>query len=391
MDHRFSARIEAARGSYARGLGWYHEEFGGDDRRRDRPGALDLAFGDPHEEPSAALVQILRDATTPRSPLWYAYRRGDAEAQSAVASRVSSELRFPVSADDVTLTNGSFAGISACLNAVCGPSSEVVYVVPSWFYYEPIILGLGAVPVPVAASPSWHLDLSAIAGSLTPRTSAIIINSPNNPTGAVYSGAELRALSALLNDASQRYGQPIYLISDEAYRRLVYASNCPSPLSYYPYSVQVYTYTKALGVPGVRLGYIVVSPTMPDRDAFRDVVVMAQLVQGWAFPGNALIFALEELNRVEPPTAILRGRRDELLKGLARIGLCAANCEGTFYAWVESPDGGDLSFVRGLADAGLYVLPGQVFGVPSHFRISFNASSDVVADAVNRMSIVMTR
>ena len=166
------------------------------------------------------------------------------------------------------MTDGAFAGLNLCIRTVTDPGDEVIFLTPPWFFYEAIILGGEANPVRVPVNyETWDLDLDAIEAAITGRTTAIIVNSPNNPSGKIYPPETLRALADVLTAGSERIGHPIYLISDEAYSRILFDDRSfTSPTEFYANSFLVYTYAKQLLTPGQRVGYIALPPEMPDRD-----------------------------------------------------------------------------------------------------------------------------
>ena len=246
----------------------------GYEQRRHEPGVLDFTFGDPHDPPSEAYVEILREALIPQHELWFAYNFGDAKAIEAATESLRRHVDLPFEPDDVHLTTGGFAAISIALKIVGDVGDEVVYSLPPWFLYEPLVLEAGLVPVKVSIDrETLDLDLDAIAAAITPRTRIVIVNSPNNPTGRIYPPATLERLATILDEASERNGRRIFLISDEPYNRIVYdGARFRSPLEFYPWSFLAYSYGKTLLSPGERIGYLAVAPdharprAVPRRD-----------------------------------------------------------------------------------------------------------------------------
>jgi aspartate aminotransferase len=268
-----------------------------------------------------------------------------------------------------------------CIRLVTDPGDEVVFLRPPWFFYEAIIVGAEAVPVRVPVDfQTWDLDVDAISAVLTERTSAIIVNSPNNPTGKIYPPETLTALAEVLTAASERFGRPIYLISDEAYSRIVFDDRpYPSPTEFYPYSFLVYTYAKQLLVPGQRCGYIALPPTMPDRPTMRDAIMLAQLTYGGhATPNNVLQRAMADHEQLTVDVKALQRRRDRMVEALRGFGYDLHSPEGTFYLLPTSPDPDDVAFVERLAADKVYTLPGAVVEMPGRFRISISANDDMV-------------
>jgi len=260
----------------------------------------------------------------------------------------------------------------------------VIFISPPWFFYEGIIVNHGAVPVRVKVDPkTLSLDLDAIKAAITKRTRAIIINSPNNPTGVIYQPDELKSLADILTAASESNGRPIYLLSDEAYSRIVFDGHpFYSPTSYYPNSLLLYTYGKTLLTPGQRIGYIALPPTMPDRETLRNVMMGAQVISGWAFPNALLQHALPELENVSIDIPHLQKKRDRMVAALHGAGYEVHSPQGTFYLLPKSPWHDDWAFTDLLAQHDIFVLPGKVVELPGYFRISLTASDEMIERAI---------
>jgi aspartate aminotransferase len=192
-------------------------------RRAGEPGLYDLAVGNPQEGPPSGFVEALTQWSRPQHDQWYAYTDYHERAQKVIAASLAERLQLAVAPEDVLLTNGAFAGLSVSLRALVDPGDEVIFLSPPWFFYEALISSVGGVPVRVKLTPpDFDLDVTAVAEAITSRTKAIIVNSPHNPSGRVYPPVSWQALAQLLTEAGERYGRPIYLLSDEAYSRIVY-------------------------------------------------------------------------------------------------------------------------------------------------------------------------
>jgi aspartate aminotransferase len=260
----------------------------------------------------------------------------------------------------------------------------VIILDPPWFFYESLIAAQGAttVRVPVDMT-TFDLDLDAIAAAITPRTRAIIVNSPHNPTGKIYPPETLRGLADLLTAAGERHGQPIALLSDEAYSRILFdGRDFPSPARFYPHTFVLYTYGKTLLIPGQRIGYIALSPAMPGREAFRSALLTAQIAGGWAFPNALLQHAIGDLEPLSIDIAHLQRKRDRLAGALRELGYETNLPEATFYLLVRSPWPDDLAFAERLAAERVYVLPGSAAGLPGYFRLSLTASDAMIDRAL---------
>jgi aspartate aminotransferase len=349
-------------------------------RRNGDPAIADFVVGNPHELPLPSYVTALTKAVAPQNPEWFAYKLSEPESQRVIARSLKAWRGVDFQPQDICMTNGGFAAITVALSAVTDPGDEVIFISPPWFFYEGIIAGLGATPVRVSIDPTtFDLDLNAIDAAITPRTRAIIVNSPNNPTGKIYPPETLQALGALLTAASDRIGRTIYLLSDEAYSRIVYdGRDFPSPTSYYSNSLLLYTYGKTLLTPGQRIGYIALPPAMQQRDALRLAIMTAQMFTGFAFPNALLQHALPELETLSIDIGHLQHKRDKLVGILRGAGYDVHSPDGTFYLLPKSPIVDDGAFLRVLARHDVYCLPGAIVELPGYFRISLTATEDMI-------------
>ncbi|MRG59492.1 aminotransferase class I/II-fold pyridoxal phosphate-dependent enzyme [Agromyces sp. CFH 90414] len=365
----------------------------GYERRRHEPGVLDFTFGDPHEPPSEAYVEALREATVPQHELWFAYNFGDAKAIDAATESLRRHVGMPFEPADVHLTTGGFAAISTALKIVGDPGDEVLYSLPPWFLYEGLILEAGLVPVKVSIDrDTFDLDLDAIAAAITPRTRIVIVNSPNNPTGRIYPPETLERLAAVLEDASQRNGRRIHLVSDEAYNRIVYdGAHFRSPTEFYPWSFLAYSYGKTLLSPGERIGYLAVPPTMPDREELRAAIEAIQITGGWLFPNASMQYALPKLETLAFDIPLYQRKRDVMVAALREIGYRVSVPEGTFYLFPEAPGGDDAAFAQALDREGVLVLPGTMFETPGFFRICLTATMATIEESLPRFAAAFDR
>jgi aspartate aminotransferase len=374
-----SPRITAAIGAMAPFLRFMQDSTWS---RRDPgdPAACDFVVGNPHEMPLPEFVAALERHVPPRDARWFAYKTNEDEPRRIVADALRTQRGVPFESDDVFLTNGAFAALSVALATLVGADDEVVFISPPWFFYASIIAAYGATPVRVRVDPvTFDLDLDAIAAALTPRTRAIIVNSPHNPTGRIYGPDVSSALAEILTAASERFGRPIYLLSDEAYSRIVFdGRRFVSPTEAYPWSMVLYTYGKTLLTPGQRIGYIALPPALPDRPVLREGLFAAQLVTGFAFPNALLQHALADLDRLSIDVAGLQRRRDRMVEALTGMGYEAHVPEGTFYVMVRTPEADDRAFCERLAAHRVFVLPGSVVEMPGTFRLSLTASDAMV-------------
>ena len=349
-------------------------------QRKDEPDIADLMVGNPQEMPLPRFVEALQRWSVPQHKDWFAYTTTSPKAAEVVAAVLRERRGMPFEADDVTMTNGAFGALAVALGAVVDAGDEVIFLTPPWFFYEALILGAGATPVRVPVDrATFDLDVEAIVAAITPRTRAIIVNSPNNPTGKIYPSQTLERLAQALIAASERNGRPIYLLSDEAYSRIVFDGRpYHSPTAYYAHSFLIYTYGKTLLTPGQRLGYIALPPTMPDHEQMRRAVAMAQLVTGYAVANALLQHALGDLETLSIDVEHLQRKRDRMVEALRGMGYEVHMPEGTFYLLPRSPWADDRAFAELLTTQDVFVLPGAFVELPGYFRISLTANDEMI-------------
>lgn len=349
-------------------------------RRREEAGVADFVLGNPHEMPLQGFVGAMQKWSQPQNKDWFAYKDYVPSARQVVAASLSAHRGVAFEEEDILLTTGAFAGLAVTLGTVVEPGDEVIFISPPWFFYEGMILQPGGVPVRVKVDPkNLGLDLDAIRAAISPKTRAIIVNSPNNPTGRIYPAEELQALAQILEEASKRFKRRIYIISDESYSRIVYdGRDFPSPARYYPDTFLIYTYGKTLLIPGQRIGYIALPPNMPERAAMRDAIFAAQLFTAYSFANAVLQYALTDIDSLSIDISHLQEKRDRMVKALRSQGYELHVPEGTFYLLVRSPWEDDMAFMELLAQHDVFCLPGSVFEMPGYFRISLTASDEMI-------------
>jgi aspartate aminotransferase len=361
--------------------------------RNGDPGIANFAVGNPQEMPLGGYVDALRNWIEPQSPDWFAYKLSEPKSQAAVARSLTARTGLDWDPADVAMTNGGFAALAVAFRAILEPGDEVVFLSPPWFFYELLIRAAGGVPVGVPLTPPvFDLDEAAISAAITPRTRALLVNTPHNPSGRVYPLQDLRFLASLLDERARRFGRPIYLVSDEPYNRIVFDGRpFHSPAEIYPNTITTYSYGKTLLSPGMRIGYLAAPPTMPDREALRERVLVAQLATGYSFPNALLQHAIEDLDRLSIDVAALERRRDRLVGALRGMGYETTLPEGTFYVMARSPIDDDVAFGQLLAEDGILVLPGDVVEAPGWFRISLTATDEMVERSLAGFERARTR
>lgn len=342
----------------------------------------DLTFGNPHEMPLPKLVESLKRHIEPKRVDWFAYKTNEEDAQAVVARALSAELGLAFEPQDIAMTPGAFGAISLAFSMLMDPGDECIIPMPGWFAYTTMLRSRNTVPVKVPLDErTWDLDVAAIERAITPRTRIVIINTPHNPTGIIYSRERLAELAQMLTRKSAELGRPIFILSDEPYRRIRFDDAAfTSPAQLYPWTLIDYSYAKILLAPGLRLGYLAICPDMPAeaRDTLRQQLMMVQISLGWAFPDALAQYAVADLESVSIDIAAYQRKRDRVLGALTQWGYSLTRPAGTFYIWGKAPGGDAAQFTRRLADHGVYVMPGTLFERPGEFRISLTGSAEMI-------------
>jgi aspartate aminotransferase len=379
-----SSRIKAADAAFAPVKHFYFESRYAE--RRLEEGINDFTFGNPHELPLLGVVKAIRDRAIPHDKNWYAYKTSEEEPQAFLAEHAGRELGLDFEPQDIALTTGAFAAIMVAIHQTLDAGDEAIFSEPAWFCYESMLAAAQAVPRKVPLKrPNFDLDLAAIDAAIGPKTRLVIVNSPHNPTGRIYSRSALEELAELLERASARIGHRIYLLSDEPYRRLRFDDlGFDSPATVYPWTLISYSYGKVLLSPGQRLGYLAISPLMPseDRDSFRESLVSAQMALGWCFPNAIMQYSVPDLETLSIDQLGLTRRRSMLMDAFNQAGYAFLKPEGTFYLWSKWPDGDPDAHWNALADRNVFVMPGSIMNQPDYFRISLTASDRMVERAL---------
>jgi aspartate aminotransferase len=356
-----------------------------------QPDVANFAVGNPQEMPLPDYVAALRAHIEPRDKDWFAYKLSEPASQRTVAATLTRRTGMEWDPADVAMTNGGFAALATAIRTLVDPGDEVIFLSPPWFFYEMLILAAGGEPVRVTLEPpAFDLAVEGIEAALGPRTRAVIVNSPHNPSGRVYPTADLRRLAEVLEEASARIGHPIWIVSDEPYNRILFdGREYTSASQLYPHTIVTYSYGKTLLAPGQRIGFVTVPPTLPVRVELRDELFIQQFAGGYLFPNALLQHSLEELEKLSIDIGALERRRDRLVPALRDIGYEATMPEGTFYVMARSPIEDDVAFADILARHRVLVLPGTIVETPGWFRISLTASERMVEDGIPRFAAAM--
>lgn len=342
---------------------------------------FDYSLGNPSvPAPAAVRASIERSLALPSDELHgYTPAPGLPEARRAVAESLNRRFGTSYGMGDVFMTVGAAASVSMCVHALANPAEEVIVIAPYFPEYAVWIEKAGAACVEVLADQTtFQIDPAAVAAAITPRTAAVIIDSPNNPTGAVYTRETLESLAAVLEEANAGREQPIFLISDEPYREIVYGAEVPWVPSIYEGTVVCYSYSKSLSLPGERVGWVLVPNTCPL--AARVMPAVAGAARTLGFVCAPSLFQRVVADCVDEPSDVgaYARNRELLTSALSEYGYTYVEPDGAFYLWVKAlePDAG--AFCERARAHELLAVPSDSFGVPGWFRLGYCIDREVI-------------
>jgi aspartate aminotransferase len=338
-------------------------------RERGADAVFDFSLGNPDVEPPPAVLDALRRVAAGNRPGSHGYmpNPGYPQVREAVANKLSRETGQAFTAEDVFMTVGSAGACNVILKSILDPGDEVIVLVPYFAEYQFYIANHGGRMVPVETDASFLPDAERIAAAITPRTRAILLNTPNNPTGRVYPESVLRDLQAML----ARAGQPIAVISDEPYKSFVYdGQRQPEVASFIAHTAICNSWSKSLGLPGERIGYLALSPQLDDAANLRRACAFSNRTLGFInAPAIWQWVMLESLDETIDP-APYEHKRNVLCDALAAIGYEVRRPEGSFYIFLKTPIPDDIAFTARLAEEGVLAVPGTGFGRSGYIRLS---------------------
>ena len=346
---------------------------------------FDLSLGNPVMEPPAEFHDALRRVAAAPVPGMHRYmpNAGYPETRQTVADTLSAETGLAFGAGDIIMTCGAAGAANVTLRAILNPGDEVVILSPFFGEYIYYIQNHQGTPVIVPTDAQFALDLDAIAAAITPRTRAVILNSPNNPSGVVYPESDIRALSDLLTRAAQRHNSEIFIISDEPYRRIIYDGlEYPQVFPHYERTIVVNSHAKDLGLPGERIGHIAVHPDYSDKTELLDGMVFCNRVLGFVNAPALMQRVVRAVPNASVDVAEYQRKRDFLYSKLTGMGYSVVKPQGAFYLFPKSPLPDDEAFVAALQEHNVLVVPGKGFGTPGHFRISYCLEDKVLEGAM---------
>lgn len=335
---------------------------------------FDLSLGNPLVEPPAQFRDELWRLVSNPAPGMHRYmpNAGYPETRAAVAEQLVRETGVPFTLNDVIMTCGAAGGLNVALKAILNPGDEVIVLAPYFPEYLCYIENHGGAVSIVATGDDFIPRIAALEEAIGERTRAVIINSPNNPTGVIYPEEFLQELGALLDREAEANGGPIFLISDEPYRHLVYDEGIyPAIWSHTRQAMAIASHSKDLALPGERIGYLAVHPECPDHDELLAGLIYCNRVLGYVNAPALMQRAVAALQSVTVSVVDYQRKRDFLYRTLTEAGYSVTRPAGAFYLFPRSPVEDDVAFVRELQQYRVLVVPGRGFGTPGYFRIAY--------------------
>ncbi len=346
---------------------------------------FDLSLGNPLVEPPAEFKEALKRIANDESPGVHRYmpNGGFPDVRSAVAENLSAESGTQFTANEILMTVGAAGAINTILRSILDQGDEVVVIAPYFAEYVFYVQHQTGVVKEATCDENWLPDLGSLKSSISAKTRAVIINSPNNPTGVIYPAETIAAISKVLQEAEQEFGSEIYLISDEPYRKLIYTDDAyPFIFEHHPRTIVATSHSKDLGLAGERIGYIAVNPGDPGKVDLLDALTFSLRTLGFVNAPAILQRAVAAVQDATVDIDVYRKKRDMLYGALTDIGYECVEPDGAFYVFPRSPIPDDTEFVRQLQQELVLVVPGVGFGTPGFFRASYCVDDWVIEGAI---------
>lgn len=342
---------------------------------------FDFTLGNPDVDPPAEVLAALTRLAAEHPPQIHAYmpNPGFPAARQAVARHLAAKTGLPFTQDHILMTVGSAGACNTFLRSVLDPGDEVIVLAPWFSEYPFYIQNHSGRMVVVETDDQFLPDPARIAAAITPRTKAILLNTPNNPTGRVYPAELLREIDALLRSLNH----PVTVVSDEPYTPIVFDGRThPQVVTLIERTVVANSWSKTFAIPGERIGYLAISPRLPEAGALFNACAFSNRVLGYVNAPALWQRVVTETIGVQPDISRYQRRRDLMCAALSRLGYEFIQPEGTFYLFPKSPLPDDVAFIRLLLEEGVLAVPGSGFGRPGYFRLSLTVPESVIEGSI---------
>jgi len=374
--------------SFLSGASWIRKMFEEGEKLRRIYGnekVYDFTLGNPEVEPPKAFKDELKKLALGPVPGMHRYmsNAGYQETRRAVAGVIAGQSGLPVNENHIVMTCGAGGALNVVLKSLLDQGDEVIVLSPYFVEYKFYIDNHGGTCKDVPTTPEFKLDVKSIGKSLTPRTKAIIINSPNNPTGVVYDAASLDSLGELLSAHEKATGNIVYLISDEPYAKIVYDGiTVPNVFKHVKNSIIVTSHSKDLAIPGERIGYIAVSPNIKNNSLLTEALIFCNRTLGFVNAPALMQRIVASLQQVTVDIGEYEEKRNILYEHLTGLGFQMVKPQGAFYLFPKSPIPDDVEFVMTAQKHNILLVPGSGFGTPGYFRLSYCIDKKIILNSL---------
>jgi aspartate aminotransferase len=354
-------------------------------RERGADKVFDFSLGNPDVEPPSEVLDALRRVVAADRPGSHGYmpNPGYPEVRETIARKLQRETGLAFTADDVFMTVGAAGACNVILKSILDPGDEVIVLTPFFPEYQFYIANHSGRMVLVETDSEFLPDVEKIAAAITPRTRALILNSPNNPTGRIYPESILGELNQMLAQDNQQSGQPIVVLSDEPYKSYVYdGKRQPEVASSITNTAICYSWSKSMGLAGERIGYLALSPRLPDLAALRGACAFANRTLGYINAPAIWQWVIRETAEKTIDIAPYEHKRNVLCSALKTIGYDVTPPEGSFYIFLKTPIADDIVFTRILANFGVLAVPGTGFGKSGYIRLSLTIPIEQIQNSI---------
>jgi aspartate aminotransferase len=347
----------------------------------------DFSLGNPNFPPPEsvknAIIGVLSD-TSAANIHGYMPNAGFPEVRAAVADALNARHGTEYASKNLVMSVGAAGGLNVALKTLLNPGDEVIAVAPYFVEYGNYVRNYdGSLVVVPARAGDFQADAAAIGAAVTARTKAVIINSPNNPTGVVYTESTIREIADVLRAKSEKSGSPVYIISDEPYRELAYGGvRVPWISKYYADTIVCYSWSKSLSLPGERIGYLAVSDECADSAQILEAAAIATRVLGFVNAPSLIQLAVARVLGEEPNLSGYAENRELLYGGLTKLGYECVYPEGAFYLWVKAPGGDDRAFAEAAKKYNILLVPGTSFAGPGYARLAYCVAKETIERAL---------
>lgn len=382
---------------FAEKSSWIRQMFEEGARMKAEHGAenvYDFSLGNPDAPPPQAYNTVIKEIIEDTSPGVHSYmpNGGYPWVRDAIAHRMSEEQGMTVTQGEMLMTCGAAGGLNIVMKSILNPGDEVIILAPYFVEYGFYIDNHGGVAKIVKTDDEFNLDLNAIEAAITEKTRAIIINSPNNPCGQIYTEAALEKLGGLLKTSEAKYGSIIFMLSDEPYRKITFDDHeVPSIFKAYANSIVVSSYSKDLSLPGERIGYLAVHPEIKDKAQLLDALTLANRILGFVNAPALMQRVVAELQNESVDISLYARRKELMCKVLADAGIEFNEPKGAFYVFPKSPIVDDVKFVAMLQEEKILAVPGVGFGSPGYVRIAFCVPDETIVNSAESFKRVMEK